>query len=353
MDTGTAITENDRAAAIIESLDQAAIVLDETETVVHVNQAAAAILGIERDQILGRVFDRDLDDRCLDYAWMCAAFERAITLPAGEQQAELSLNVQGREHTYLLKPAPLRLTDGRLLGTLIILHDITELREKRRAQNSAVAAAAHELNTPLTSISLAVDLLRRNTEKQQELIDALVEDVERIRQVSAAFVSVAREQPSSIAVRGVHFDLGRLVTFVTKRFEAWIERKSIKFTAHTDRGLDAFGDPLKLSWVLATLVSNALRYTSERGTIELTAQKEDEQVRISVRDNGPGVPAQIRELVFRPSARRSTEVLEGPAVGLALAVAKEVAEAHGGSLFAEAAESGGMVTLKLPLSQDT
>jgi two-component system, NtrC family, sensor histidine kinase KinB len=348
METGTGVTEQDLAAAIIQGLDEPAILLDETESITHLNEAAAAILGVECGQVIGRAFE-SCDDR-LGYAPIRAAFEKAGTLPAGQQQSELSLYLQGFEHRFLLRLAPLRMSDGRLSGTLIVLHDITELREQRRARNGAIAAAAHELNTPLTSIALGLGLLQRNAEKQQELTRLVLEDVDRMRHASLDFLGIVEEQPRSIPVRRVNFDLARIVTFVKRKFAPWAERKNIKFTVHSDPGLHMSGDPPKLSWVLAALVSNALRFTREAGTIALLAERTDEQVKVSICDNGPGIPAQVRELVVRHKTPQPADVFESAAPGLGLALAKEILEAHGGRLFAENSKSGSTVTITLPLS---
>jgi PAS domain-containing protein len=98
---GSGVAESDFAAAIIQGLDEPTILLDETETITHLNEAAAAILGIERDQIVGRAFDDDLGDHRLGCAPIRAAFEKAGSLPQGQQQSELSLNPPSlsRKHT--------------------------------------------------------------------------------------------------------------------------------------------------------------------------------------------------------------------------------------------------------------
>lgn len=346
---GTAITEDDRASAIIQSLDEAAIVLDEAETITDLNEVAASTLGVRREEVLGLTLS-DLDDRNPDSIRMRTAFELAVTA-ASEQYSELNLKVQGRVRTYLMKLAPLRASDGCRFGTLIILHDITQSRDESRTRSNAAAAAAHELNTPLTSISLAIGLLRRNAEKQNELMRGIVEDVDRMHRASVELFSIVPEQPRSIPLRNVKFDLGRIVTIVSRKFEVWTREKNVKLRVHTQNGLEVSGDPLKLLWVLASLVSNALRYTPTTGTIDLIAEREHSQVRISVRDNGPGLPENIRALVFTRPTLSPSAVLESTTIGLGLAIAKEIIEVHGGRLSAETLEYGSALFFTIPASQ--
>jgi PAS domain S-box-containing protein len=353
MGTDTAARESDDwAAAIIDSLDEPAFVLDDAETFICLNRTAAEILAVDRDRIIGREFSDDIENHCASCALVRAALESASSFPAGEQQVELSLTVQGRDHFYLLKAAPLRERDDSSLGTLVTLHDVSLCRERSRSHDTAVAAVAQKLNTPLTSLSLAAGLLQRGREEQNELIREIIEDVDRLNHVSADFLNVVRERPGSIALQNTNFDLRTVFDFVCRRFEDRIERRKIQFAVCAEKILRVSGDLLKLSWVIVTLVGNALRYTPEMGKIDLTAEKEDRQIRISVWNSGPGISPRVRELIFG-NALQAGAVLQNPEGGVSLAIAREIVEAHGGRLFAETFEDGGRVALTLPLSQES
>jgi PAS domain S-box-containing protein len=353
MGTDTAARESDVwAAAIIATLSEPAFVLDDAETVIYLNRAAAEILDVDRDRIIGRQFSDDIKNHCASCALVRAALESARSDPAGEQQVEFTLTVKGRDRSYLLRAAPLRERGGSSLGTLVTLHDVSLRRERSGPHETAVAVVAQQLNTPLTSLSLAAGLLQRGREEQNELIREIIEDVERLNHASADFLSVVRERPGSIALQNINFDLGAVFDFVCRKFEERIERRKIQFAVRAEKILGVSGDPLKLSWVIATLVGNALRYTPEMGRIDLTAEKEDRQIRVSVWDSGPGISSRVRELIFR-NALEIGAVLQNPEGGVSLAIAREIVEAHGGRLFAETFEDGGRVALTLPLSQES
>jgi PAS domain S-box-containing protein len=341
---------DDRVAAIIDSLDEPAFVLDETDTVTHLNGAAAEILDVRRDQLVGRPFD-ELDHHCNSCARLRAAFRRARTSPPGEQQVEIDLTTQGRDRSYVLKAARLRMRDGTSFGTLVLLRDVSRLDDKSRVQDNGIVSAAQRLNTPLTSLSLAVGLLEREREKQNELIREITEDVDRLNHASADFLNVMREPPGSIVLRSVGVDLRAVFANVSRKFEDRIEHKKIEFAIHAEGNLKVNGDLLKLSWVIATLVGNALRHTPETGKVDLTAEKEDDLVRITVWDGGPGIPPETRELVFG-SSLESGDAFQCFETGFSLSMAREIVEAHGGRLFAEKLEDGGSVTLTLPHLQE-
>ena len=175
--------------------------------------------------------------------------------------------MRGREHNYLLRQSALHASDGELLGLLILFHDLTHLRDKERARTNLIASLSHELNTPLTALSLAVGLLNRTAQdtKQREIVDTLVEEVSRIRDLSEGLVSAVRGETAAIAVRSINLDLGAMAASVVKRFLLSAGQKAIRLKIQTEHGLLCYGDPVKLSWVLATLIDNALWCTPEGG----------------------------------------------------------------------------------------
>lgn len=353
MGTITAAKESDdRAAAIIDSLDEPAFVLDESGTLIYLNRAAAEILAIDSDRIIGHQFSDDIENHSSSCSLVAAALESACSFPPGEQQVELCLTVHGHDYSYLLKATQLRARNCSSLGTLVVLNDVSMRRERSRARDRAVAALAQQLNTPLTSLSLAAGLLQRGKDEQNELVREIIEDVDRLNHASADFLNVVREQTGSIALHSMDFDLETVFDLVCRKFEDRIERRKIQFAVHAEESLRVSGDPLKLCWVITTLVSNALRYTPEMGRIDLSAEKEDRQVRVSVWDSGPGIPPRVRKTIFENTLQTGV-VLHNAEGGVSLAIAREIIEAHGGRLFAETFEHGGRIALTLPLSQES
>ena len=352
MDATANIGENSRTAAILENLGVAAILIDLDESVTHLNEQAALILGIDRERILGRSF-YDLEDDNSHYVNVRAALQRALGYPRGEQQAEVSLHVRGRDHTYLLKPARLRLDDDTPFGTMITLHDLTYLRDKERARTNLIAALSNELKTPLTSLSLAIELLQRKTSdpKQHELIDTVVEDLARIRDLSDGLLNVTRNETTSIAVRSVTFDFARLVTSVTKQFLLQAAQKEVALRTHVGRALDCYGDPVKLSWVLSTLIANAISFTPEGGSVEVSAGRDEQTLRISVSDSGRGVPLELRDVILEQHPPWKPEGLDNGSAGLSLAIAKEIVEAHGGRISLDSSIEGSTFVIQLPRSR--
>jgi len=352
MKSTASISDQNRTAAILETLDVAAILIDLDGVVTHLNEQAALILGIHREEILDRSFF-GLEEDNSHYVDVRAALRRALGYPRGEQQAELSLHVRGRDHTYLLKAAPLGLDDDTPFGTMIVLHDLTYLRDKESARSNLIATLSNELKTPLTSLSLAIELLQRKTSdpKEQEIIDTVVEELARIRDLSDDLLNVTRNEITSIAVRSFTFDFAKLVTSVTKKYLLQAAQKKIALRVQVEAGLESYGDPVKLSWVLSNLLGNALRYTPEGGSIEVCADSIGQSVRLSVSDTGPGIPPEVRDAAFDQHSQWTADGFEAGPAGLDLVIVKEIVEAHRGRIFFDSSAQGSTFVVQLPHSR--
>jgi NtrC-family two-component system sensor histidine kinase KinB len=271
------------------------------------------------------------------------------------RQVEVSLHVRGREHFYLLKPLPLRRADGPSFGTILILQDITYLRDKDRARTNLVATLSHELKTPLTSIAIAGELLERGKDnldpKQRELIEVISEETQRIRQLADGLLNLARGEAAAIAVSNVALDFARLIATVAENFAMQAEQKRVSLATHTSEpSLEGRGDPVKLSWMLSNLVSNALRYTPSGGAVDISAERIDQRVRLTVTDTGPGIAPEIRERIFERFTQWGGNTFETGSAGLGLAIAKDIVEAHGGRIFVDSSDRGSKFTVELPIA---
>ncbi len=260
------IYEKSKTEAIIESLEDGIVMIDPKGIVAHINELAAIILGVEREAALGSPFD-DLDSSHPHYLRIRAALEESRVVP-DVRQVEVDLHVRGRDHTYVLKPVPLRHTQGSSFGTILILQDITYLRDKDRARTNLVATLSHELKTPLTSLALAAELLDRGRAslepRQGELVDTIREEAGRMRQLADSLLGLAHGEPAAITIRRIDLDFSELVSSVVKSFGIQADQKQVRLEALIGGpGLRVLGDPVKLSWVVSNLVGNALRATRQ------------------------------------------------------------------------------------------
>ena len=350
------IYEKSKTEAIIESLEDGIVLIDRDGVVTHMNEIAGLIVGIGREEALGSSFD-DLSSNSPHYLRIRSALARAASQPASEQRLEVELHVRGRDHTYVLKPVPLRQTDGGSFGTILILQDITYLRDKDRARTNLVATLSHELNTPLTSLGFCVELLLRKPElerEQHELLTSIQDDAARMRRLASDLVELARGQGPVITVQSIPVNLAEMVQAVIKGFALQAEQKQVRLEAKIERSAtEVRADPLKLSWVVSNLIANALRYTPSGGTISVSLSGTESGVRLRVSDTGPGIPLPVREHLFERFAQWRVNGSEPGSAGLGLAIAKEIVDAHGGRIFVDSElGQGTSFTVELPASAE-
>jgi NtrC-family two-component system sensor histidine kinase KinB len=343
--------EETRLEAVIECLEVGVILLDLDGVVEQVNELAMIILGIEREDALRLVFDQ-LETRSPHYLKIRSAIGRMSNYPAAERREEVSLHVRGRDHIYVLKAVPVQSDSHRSLGTIVTLQDISHLRDKDRARSNLVATLSHEIKSPLTSISLAVDLLERDftplDQRQQELVSAVVEDVARISELSDSLLNLAKGETTSIAVRNVTLDIAKLVASVKDKFIVQAKQKKVSLECRIEPQLTSQGDPVKLSWVISSLVANAIRSTPAGGRIDVSVKVAGGRIRVSVSDDGPGIVTEICDRIFERFTQPISDGLDLDHTELGLAVAKEIVEAHGGRIFVERSSVGSTFSVELP-----
>jgi NtrC-family two-component system sensor histidine kinase KinB len=345
------IYEKSKTEAIIESLEDGVVLIDPDGIVTHMNEVASIILGIEREDALGSSFD-DLDTNSPHYVRIRSAL-RNTSRSTDSQRVEVELHVRGRAHTYLLKAVPLRQSDGGFFGTILILQDITYLRDQDRARTNLVATLSHELNTPLTSLGFCVELLLRRPDlgvEQRELLTSIQQDVARMRRLAADLMELARGQGVAITVQRVPVDLAEMVQAVIKGFGRQAEQKQVSLQVNLEPLTWRLrGDPLKLSWVISNLIANALRYTPAGGAIAVSLNKTSSGVRLCVSDTGPGIPPELRDRLFERFAQGPVNGSEPGAAGLGLAIVKEIVDAHGGRISVDSqAGQGTRFIVELP-----
>ena len=346
------VYEKSKTEAIIESLEDGVVLIDSEGMVAHINEIAALIMGVEPKDALGSPFE-DLSSNHPHYLRVRDALRNLRKADPASQRIEVQLHVRGRDHTYVLKPMPLHHEEGAPLGTLLILQDVTYLRDQDRARANLIATLSHELRTPLTSLALSAELLRRDgaglDSKQRELLEAILEECARMKALSDNLLNLARGELASISVQRERLDLRQIIEEVVHRFALQAEEKRVHLTGHLESVPEISGDAVKLSWVVSNLIGNALRYTPEGGEIEVAARSIDTKVRLEVSDSGPGIPPEIREHIFERFAQYGRGGVEKGSAGLGLAIAKDIVAAHGGRIFVDSnAGAGSRFVVELP-----
>jgi two-component system, NtrC family, sensor histidine kinase KinB len=347
--------EKRKTEAIIESLEDGVVLIDSTGIVTHINEIAALIMDIDTADALGSPFD-DLSSNSPHYLRVRDTLRGLRRATLDGPRTEVQLHVRGRDHSYVLKPIALHRTEGAALGTLLILQDVTYLRDQDRARSNLVETLSHELRTPLTSLALSAQLLQREEAalepRQREFLRTILEECARMKQLTDNLLNLARGEMASISLRREPLDLARVAEEVAGRFRLQAEEKHIALELNIEQVRPVSGDPVKLSWVVSNLIGNAVRYTPEGGRIEVMTRCASDIVLLEVADSGPGVAPELRDYVFERFAQYGDGAEKGSA-GLGLAIVKDIVAAHGGRIFVTGnTPVGSRFVVQLPVSRE-
>jgi two-component system, NtrC family, sensor histidine kinase KinB len=347
--------EKRKTEAIIESLEDGVVLIDSAGVVTHINEIAALIMDIEPSDALGSPFD-DLSSNSPHYRRVRDALRGLRRAAPDGPRTEVQLHVRGRDHSYVLQPLALYRTEGTALGTLLILQDVTDLRDQDRARSNLVETLSHELRTPLTSLALSAQLLQReeaNLEpRQREFLRTILEECARMKQLTDNLLNLARGELASISLSRERLDLARVTEEVAGRFRLQAEEKNVVLERNIAEVPPVSGDPVKLSWVVSNLIGNALRYTPQGGRIEVMTGWADDTVRLEVADSGPGIAPELRDYVFERFAQYGDGKEKGSA-GLGLAIVKDIVMAHGGRIFVTGnVPVGSRFVVQLPIARE-
>jgi signal transduction histidine kinase len=226
-----------------------------------------------------------------------------------------------------------------------------KLRESERRKSELVRIVSHELRTPLASIlGFTSVLLNRgpSPEDQQRYLEIIDREGRRLSTLLNDFLDAERLDEGELQLDRELIDVARVVADQVRLFEGQSEKHKLDMDL-PHRPLTVRGDPDRLAQVVGNLLSNAIKYSPQGGTVHVVAEQDNGLVRVSVRDEGLGIPDELQEGVFAKFFRGEAPASGITGSGLGLTIARSVVEAHGGRMNFESGRGKGSVFwLELP-----
>ncbi len=277
-----------------------------------------------------------------------SALRKGIPAEPEGQYAVVQRFVRNEEMFFRPKAVPILDSSREPAGVVLVFEDVTQQYRRDEARSGAIATVSHQLKTPLTSVRMAMHLLLeekvgRLTEKQAELLVAAREDADRLDRILEDLLDISRMESGKVPIEYRSADPILLVGEAAKSFRSAARDRGVILRVDLPARLpEVRVDAARIGHVFENLLSNALKYTPAGGEVVLSAAAEPEVVRFRVADTGSGIPQRYLSRVFDPFFRVPDRDAE-PGAGLGLAIAKEIVEAHGGTVRAESREGEGSV----------
>jgi len=329
------VEERSRLTAVLDNMADGVVITDGEGCVRLINPAAARVLGAEEETALGRPFAQVARDHRLIGLWQQCC----------EQSEEQFASVEvGRLGPFLQAIAtPLR--DAGPQASLVILQDLTRIRRLETVRRDFISNISHELRTPLASLQALVDTLRDGAlddpPAARHFLDSIETEVEALTQMVQELLELSRIESGQAPMRLIPTSVADVVFPPVERLRPQAERAGLSITIDLSPNLPTvLADAERAQQVITNLVHNAIKFTPSGGQVTLSAQPVGEEMILSVRDTGVGIPAddlpRIFERFYKADRARS-----GGGTGLGLAIAKHIVQAHGGRIWAESVEGKG------------
>ena len=251
----------------------------------------------------------------------------------------------------MLSAAPL----PRSGGVVATLRDVTYERRLDRARRDLIANVSHELKTPLTALKGFLELLedeRMGPPQRREFLDLMSQEAGRLERLVVEQLELARLDSGALPLETQAVDLLELAEGVVESRYLLFAREGVHLECAIggEASFAAEVDPARVEQILLILLDNALRHTPSGGRVELRVTRADDVISLAVGDTGEGIPEDAQAFVF-DRFYRADPSREGRGAGLGLAIARGLAEAHGGAIeLASRLGTGTTFTVRLPAS---
>jgi len=354
-DLGRLVTAQQTTEAAIDSLFEPVLVTDGEGRITRLNRAAESLFGA-RAEVIGKPVAEVTHDRRIAMAVSeSLRAERAVA--AESVAAAIHISIDGTEQIFRLRTTPMRDAEGRLLGAVALLEDITRLREIDQLKSEFVDTAARYLQAPLLNLQtglhcMITDAAGEITDKQKDILYACREDGERLERLMRDLTDLSRIESGEAAPRLAPVRIEDVVQSAAESFRLRAEGKDQSLKTDIAPSLPMLNaDAEQIKRVLDNLLSNAIRNTPRGGEIRITAALREDYISVSVADTGRGIPPEYLMRLFHRFL--SVPGAEPGSTGLGLAISKRLVEAHGGQISAQSRVGfGTTITFTLPVARE-
>jgi PAS domain S-box-containing protein len=349
--------QQSRLSQIFDSTSDGMLLMDPDGRVQTANRRAGDLLAVTATDLVGIELTELLAwhrAEGSDYQRMFTALRSFVDDPDRGGEGDLELRALRRILHWVSQPT--KDSTGTPSGFTLTFHDVTHEREVSQMKSDFVSFVTHQLRTPLAGIKWMLELAAQDPDLPAEpasYVQDAREAAQRLIQLVNDLLDISRLERGKLTVALKPVDLGALTREVLAETAVLVQEKRHRVSLSGDApGPAAMADEQLLRQVVVNLVSNAIKYTPEGGTIDVRLERDPDALRWSIRDSGIGIPLASQPKLFEKFYRAENVVtLETEGTGLGLYLVRLIMEQLGGRVWCESEEGAGAIFLfTLPLA---
>jgi two-component system phosphate regulon sensor histidine kinase PhoR len=343
--------------AIIYSIRDAVIVVDEFDKLLMANEAAARLFNFDFGDSQRKPIDELIESGKSEFVDFLRQSRRG---KVRHTRRELDFSGEGEGRTFDCNVSCVRDEKNEVCGVAAVLHDITREKEISQMKNDFVSHVSHELKTPLASITAYSEMLSdgeaEDEETRKEFYSVIQSQAERLNRLIEDILNTSRIESGLIKVDKKPLSLTILIEEQLPMIKSCAEEKDIEIVSQKPIVFDqVYADKDMLSQVIVNLLSNAVKYTPAGGTVRIETGVDEtaDMARVSVTDTGVGIPEDEVEHVFDRFYRVGANKSCAKGTGLGLNLVKQIVEkVHNGQVFVMSKPGvGSTFGFELPLAK--
>jgi len=321
--------EKSRIETIIDQMRDGIIGFDENRKILFLNVVAEKLLGVKEADIAGKYSP----DVALKNDLM------RTLLQEGNDKQELKIYADDKE-SYFNKDVLNVISNGIVIGQVIVLRNITLFHELSEAKTNFVATISHELKTPISSIKLSAQLLGGGkvgtmTADQKELLDSISDDSDRLLNITGELLNMTQLETGQIQLKLLPTESKQIVDQALQAVQMQATQRNITFELEMDPNIPLIqSDVEKSTWVLINFLTNAVKYSPESNMVHVAVHKKNGSVQFTVQDHGQGIDERYLPKIFDRYFKVPGKH-ERNGSGLGLAISKEFIEAQEGKIWVQ------------------
>lgn len=252
-----------------------------------------------------------------------------------EKEQILEIMLQGRSWVVLMSPL---YNQSDVRGAVVVLRDMTEERRLDKLRDDFIANVSHELRTPISMLQgyseAIVDDIASTDEEKKEIAQVIYDESLRMGRLVNELLDLARMEAGHITLNLEEISVPQFIDKINRKFQGLAKEKTISLHSNIDLNESLYVlDPDRIEQVLTNLIDNAIRHTSEHGSVSISVAGKENGLMIKIQDTGSGIPQEDLPFVFERFYKADKARTRGRAgTGLGLAIVKNIVEAHQGKI---------------------